>query len=135
MSRLSGYLRQNRWLLVALVAVVPLGFYTKLYSGPWEHWVNNSLGGVFYVIFWSLLLSLLLPEVRRWKVIILIFLITCSLEFMQLWHPPFLERVRSTFLGATLIGNSFVWLDLLHYLLGSLVSVVLLHYLHPFRVS
>jgi hypothetical protein len=34
---------------------------------------------------------------------------TCLLEFLQLWHPPLLEAVRSTFIGRTVLGTSFTW--------------------------
>ena len=37
---------------------------------------------------------------------------------LQLWHPLFLEVIRSTFTGSTLIGTTFVWLDFTHYVIG-----------------
>lgn len=133
MNRLLRYLQQNLWHLATMTVIIPLGFCTKFYAGPWEHWVNNSLGGVLYVIFWSLLLCLLLPRINRWKVTVAVFMITCALEFLQLWHPDFLEWVRSSFIGATLIGNSFVWSDLLYYLFGFLSSLGILQLLHGSR--
>jgi hypothetical protein len=36
---------------------------------------------------------------------------TCCLEFLQLWHPPLLETLRSHFLGATILGTTFEWSD------------------------
>jgi hypothetical protein len=44
------------------------------------------------------------------------------LELLQLWHPPLLEVVRSTFLGHALIGSGFQWSDLPHYAAGALVA-------------
>lgn len=127
MSRFTRFLFQMRWTLLSIAVITPLGFFTKAYSGPMANWVNNSLGGILYVIFWSLLLSVVFFRTRRWIIATIVLLITCCLEFMQLWHPPFLESIRSTFLGVTLIGNSFSWLDLVHYVIGSLFSLVLLH--------
>ncbi|ODS34777.1 MAG: hypothetical protein SCARUB_00037 [Candidatus Scalindua rubra] len=46
--------------------------------------------------------------------------ITCFLEFLQLWHPPFLESIRSTFIGSVLIGTTFTWWDFPHYALVAL---------------
>jgi hypothetical protein len=102
--------------------IIPLGFYSKSYAGPATAWVNNSLGGVLYVIFWSLLYSVIFSRARAWKICSIVMLATCMLEFLQLWHPHFLETIRSTFIGATLIGNSFSWLDQVHYLIGFLVA-------------
>ena len=123
---LQSYISKNKWTLLAIILIVPLGLYTKIYNGPAFNWVNNSLGGVLYVIFWSLLFSLLAAGAKSWKIVGLVFLGTCAIEFLQLWHPPFLETIRSTFIGATLFGNSFSWLDMAHYIIGALASLGLL---------
>jgi glycopeptide antibiotics resistance protein len=123
---LKSYISKKRWTLLAIILIVPLGLYSKIYDGPASNWVNNSLGGVLYVIFWSLLFSLLAARSKSWKIVGLVFLITCAIEFLQLWHPPFMETIRSTFIGATLFGNSFSWLDMAHYIIGALASLGLL---------
>jgi hypothetical protein len=125
-NNFASYIFMKRWTLVAIAMITPLGFYSKFYRGPGSHWVNNSLGGVLYVVFWSLIVSLLFKRARPWTIASLVLLVTCSLEALQLWHPGFLEAIRSTFIGVTLIGNSFSWLDMLHYLVGALASAGLL---------
>ncbi|MEZ5071077.1 MAG: DUF2809 domain-containing protein [Bacteroidales bacterium] len=109
-----------------LVPVTVLGLATKFYEGPGQTWVHNSLGGVFYVMFWILLASLFLAGIRTWKIALWVLLTTVALEFLQLWHPPILQSVRGTFLGAALLGNTFVWRDMLHYLAGALAGLGLL---------
>jgi hypothetical protein len=120
------YLYRRRWTLLCTVLLVPLGFYTKAYSGPASVWVHHSLGGVLYVLFFSLFFSILFPAARPWKIALPVFLGTCGLECLQLWHPPILESLRSTFLGAALLGNSFSWPDLGHYLAGGFLSLGML---------
>jgi len=93
MRKLTDLWRIHRRTLVSLCIVVPIGLYTKRYAGPAACWVNDSLGGVFYEM-------------------------TCLLEFLQLWHPPLLECVRSTWIGRTALGTSFTWLDFPYYLVG-----------------
>jgi len=51
-----------------------------------------------------------------------VFIVTCLLECLQLWHPPFLEVLRSGFIGRTIIGTSFVWSDFIYYVLGCLAG-------------
>jgi len=123
---LNSYISKKKWTLLAIILIVPMGLYSKIYDGPADNWVNNSLGGVLYVIFWSLLFSLLEARSKSCKIVVLVFLITCVIEFLQLWHPPFMETIRSNFIGATLFGNSFSWMDLVHYLIGALASLGLL---------
>jgi hypothetical protein len=42
------------------------------------------------------------------------FLVECS----QLWHPAWLDELRSNGLVALLIGRGFLWEDLLAYVIG-----------------
>lgn len=104
--------------LISLLVIVPVGFYSKFYSGPGSHWVNNSLGGLFYEIFWCLLVFFV-SRTRRIRLVALgVLVVTCCLEFLQLWHPPFLTFLRSYFIGAAILGTTFVWSDFLYYFLG-----------------
>ena len=107
---------------ISLVLLVAAGFYTKVYSGPGAGWVNHSLGGAFYVIFWCLATVLVVPRLAAWPVAAFVVLATCTLEVLQLWHPPFLEWLRSFFVGRTILGSSFDWLDFPYYFLGGVVG-------------
>jgi len=118
-------------LLAALFAITPIGFATKFYTGPFRTWVADSLGGILYEVFWCLAGLFIFQNASSKKVAVWVFGITCLLECMQLWHPPFLETIRSTFIGRTLIGTSFAWLDFPHYAVGSLLGWHLVNSLRP----
>ncbi len=113
--------QRNRTILSILI-IIPIGFASKFYRGPAAAWVNDSLGGVFYVIFWCLVGYLFFPKSKPWKIAAIVLTITCLLECLQLWHPPFLEWLRSYFIGATILGTSFVWSDFPYYFLGSAIG-------------
>lgn len=107
-------------ILIGLLIVVPLGFTFKYYSGPGHEWCNLHGAGVLYEVFWCLIVFFILPRKKRALAIAAgVFVATCSLEFLQLWHPPLLELVRSYRVGVWLIGNGFDWLDFPHYAIGS----------------
>lgn len=98
---------------------MPLGFYLKLYRGPGAHWVNDSFDGALYVAFWCLVVFLLRPRWRPRWIAAGALAGTCMLEFLQLWHPRFLEIVRSYFIGAAILGDTFAWSDFPYYFLGA----------------
>lgn len=110
--------KKVKWILISILIIVPLGIYSKFYSGQAENWVNNSLGGVLYVIFWCLLAFLFLSNTKPWKITAVVFAVTCFLEFLQLWHPPLLEFFRNNFIGRTILGTTFTWSDIPYYLVG-----------------
>ena len=109
-----------RWYIAfGLVVVTPLGFGFKLYSGPGQQWLNNYAAGVLYEVFWILVAFFVRPE-KKWipGIPVGVFVFTSLLEILQLWHPWWLEQIRSTFLGRTLIGTTFSWWDFPHYAAG-----------------
>ena len=116
-------------ILLILILLTPLGFYTKFYAGTLSDWVNNSLGGFLYEVFWCLVILLIIPKTKPYKIALGVFIITCILETLQLWHPPLLQYIRKTFIGRTLIGTSFVWTDFFYYFLGCSVSVIIMNLL------
>jgi hypothetical protein len=115
MSRFRAAVRT----LISIVLVVPAGYFGKRYRGPAAHWVNDSFGGVMYCILWCLVFGLLLPRVRASRIAFGVLTVTCIMEFLQLWHPPFLEYLRSFFLGRTILGSYFDWSDFPYYFAGS----------------
>src|SRR6266702_7766364 len=106
--------------LVSIAIVVLGGLYAKrYYQGPGAGWVRDSLGGVFYEILWCLVFGLLLPRHRPGRIAVGVLVATCVLEFLQLWHPAFLEWLRGFFVGRTILGSYFDWVDFLYYFVGS----------------
>jgi hypothetical protein len=109
--------------LISLAIVIGLG--TKWYQGVFQNWVNGSLGGVVYEIFWCLIFSL--PGIWRKKHIAIgVFVATSMIEFLQLWHLPFLMIIRSTMIGGYLLGNVFKWSDFLYYAIGCWLGFIIL---------
>lgn len=118
---------KQRWLtLLFIILIIPLGFFTKFYTGPAMNWINNSVGGLLYEIFWCLVFYFLYPLFRPFLIALIVLISTCFLEFLQLWHPPFLELIRSNFIGRTILGNAFNCMDFPYYLVGSALGYILL---------
>ncbi len=120
------FLLLRKWILLSLCIVIPLGFWFKFYTGPGEFWFNNYGAGLVYEIFWCLVVFLLVRPVREntVKIAVMVFVVTCLLEVLQLWHPMFLESIRKTFLGSAILGTTFVWWDFPHYVLGSTIGLL-----------
>ena len=115
--------------VILLMIVVPIGFYTKLYSGLGYEWVNNKAGGIFYEIFWCLVFYILIKKAKPKSIAIWVFIITCFLEFVQLIDNSFLNLIRYDFIGRTIIGSSFSWSDFLYYFIGSVGGYYILRFL------
>ncbi len=117
--------------LLSLCLITPLGLYLwSCYEGPYRTWVRFYTTGILYVIFWSLVAFLFWPQRKNvTKIVTVVFLITCLLEFLQLWKPALLQQFRGTFLGAALIGTCFKWNQFPYYIAGSLIAWLWLYLL------
>ena len=117
--------------ILALAVVVPLGFAAKFYSGPGRWWVNNwGPASVPYVLFFMLLVFLLVPRKRAIiPIAVGVCTVTCLLELLQMWQPPWLQAIRTTFLGKALLGNAFSWWDMPAYFIAAALGWWLLHWL------
>lgn len=112
-------------LLIALALITPLGFATKFYQGPGEHIVRSNLGGALYEVFWVLLVLLVWPGLSPFRVAVGVLSVTSVLEVAQLWHPPWLQAIRSTFLGHAVLGSTFAWLDFPWYVAGCILALLI----------
>ena len=113
----------NRGRSLAVLAVVtPLGFLTQVYNGWGSTWAATHAGGFFYVVFWVFVVLALFPSLARGRVVLGVAMVTSALECAQLWHPAFLERMRSSFLGRAVLGTTFDWSDFFYYAAGALAA-------------
>ena len=117
--------------MAALPAVTAVGFAAKYYPGPGRWWVNDwGPASVAYEVFFMLLAFLAVP--RRGAITPIavgVCVVTCVLEFLQLWQPPWLQAARSTLLGKALLGDSFSCWDFPAYPVGCILGWFLLRWL------
>lgn len=111
--------------LLTVLAVTPLGFATKLYSGPGEHWMHLYAGDILYPVFWYFLFLTFFPRFNPYLLAGLNLAFDCLCECTQLLHTPHLESIRSTFIGRTIIGNGFDSHDFYYYIIGNILALVL----------
>jgi hypothetical protein len=120
----------RKYCIYSLMAVTPVGFGFKLYTGPAQRWFNDYGAGLLYEIFWILVVFLIFPKEKLvCKIPVWVFIITCALEILQLWNPWILQAIRSSFFGRALIGTTFAWWDFAHYAFGCFLGWLWLRWL------
>ena len=79
-------------LFAFLVFLVPMAAWVRFRAPVEAQWRDWS-GGAAYVLFWSASVQLLRPGISSRRSTGGVFLVTCGLEFLQLWHPAPLEAL------------------------------------------
>ena len=122
----------SRWhILIALVVVIVLGLAAKNYTGPGHWWVNDwGPASVAYVVFFMLVVFFIFPRPSAaTRIAVIVFLVTCLLEVLQLWQPAWLQTFRSSTPGAALLGTTFSLWDFPAYAVGAILGWFLLRWL------
>lgn len=120
--------RTRRRTALAIPITVAIGLACKFYSGPAANFVNNfGPASVAYVIL--LMLTSFLVRPRRTSIAsiaVMAFLVTCGIEFSQLWHPDWLTSLRGTLPGRLILGTTFNIADFPAYLAGAFIGSLIL---------
>lgn len=107
-----------------MLVLISIGIVSKNYHGAGANWLNNSLGGIIYVIFFACFFSLFYRFSHT--VIIGVFIVSCLIELSQLYKPLWLVTIRTSFVGRYLLGNTYSATDFIYYASGAILAFPLL---------
>lgn len=104
----------------AVIALIALGLLSRRINGIPDV-CGDALWAMMVFCCWRIVLVL-----RPLKIVAVVALITSYLvEFSQILSFDWLVRLRSTFLGHMLLGQGFLWIDLLAYTIGIIVIYII----------
>jgi hypothetical protein len=63
------------------------------------------------------------------RIIIYSLLFCYAIEFSQLYKAPWIDSLRHTLFGRLVLGDTFLWGDLLSYTIGIVIGVLIEKYL------
>jgi hypothetical protein len=109
--------------LIATLSVLA-GLWLR-FDAPISPYLRDGSGGISYVLFFIFAAGALAPRASSSAIAISILAVTCCLEFLQLWHPLWLEACRRTIPGRLLLGTTFEWADFPPYFIGAALGYVL----------
>lgn len=111
-------LRKRAVYLIAMLVVMLLGLTSRAYAQTLpEFWANHA-GDALWAAMVYLLFRLLLPDYRTWTCAIGAVLFSFGIEFSQLYRAEWIDALRSTTLGALVLGHGFLAIDLIRYTVG-----------------
>lgn len=110
-------------LLGACAIAAAIGVASKLYAGPGRALVVGQFEDFFGTLFLILFPRLLLPRIPLARIVVAVLAIVVAIELSQLLEGGWIAHVRTTWLGAHVLGTDFEWADLLAYGLGAAAAV------------
>jgi hypothetical protein len=120
----TDHARVVKVFIMSIVLITAL--YTKSYEGLYYQFIHDHIGGVLYVLFGSLFVSLFFPRLHLGWSTGIAFAGTCALEFVQWLQLPFMAKLTQYKAMAYLFGTSYNAEDFIYYVVGGLLSLFVL---------
>ena len=84
-----------------------------------------AVGDILYAVMMYFIVRFLFVKSSKNFVAITSLLICFSIEFLQLYQDSWIVEIRSTTFGHLVLGQGFLWSDLLAYTFGILIAYIL----------
>jgi hypothetical protein len=112
-------MRKRRILYFSLyLAIIPMGLATRKMPQLFHPWIAEYGGDTLWAAMFVFLFRAIWPRPPLWKVAVGTSLFATAIEISQLYHAPWIDTIRKTFLGSMLLGFGFLWSDLGCYFAG-----------------
>lgn len=114
-------LKNNRlYYISALLITLILGVLSRKITG-----IPLFIGDVLHAVLIYFGLRFLFIHLKTHKTFLLSLLFCFSIEILQLVQIDWLIAIRKTTLGHYILGEGFLWLDLLCYIMGTLMAFLI----------
>ena len=115
--------------LIIMIVITAFGLPARTIQDKLPSWYVQYFGDYLWAMLLFFGFALLLRNADTIKVLIVTLLFTYSIEVTQLFHPQWLEYLRSIKLFGLIFGFSFLWSDIVAYTLGISTGALIEHFL------
>lgn len=110
--------RRRGWIAALALAVILVGLGSRSEGLPLPAWVARYAGDTLWAVLVFLLLACLMPRRPTLTLAGAALLIAFGVELLQLYQTPWLDAIRSTLPGRLVLGQGFLFSDLVCYSVG-----------------
>lgn len=110
--------------LIALALIILSGLLSREVD-----WLPEETGDALWAIMVFCLLRVIFPMGRLLHIALGSLAVSYCVEFSQLIRWPWLVEFRSTTIGHLMLGQGFLWSDLIAYTIGILLFCILTDYI------
>ena len=110
--------RDTRIYLLIMFVITAFGLPARIVQDQLPTWYVLYFGDYLWAMLLFFVFALVLRNMSTFKVAITTLLFTYIIEISQLFHPQWLDYLRSMKLCALVLGYGFLWSDIVAYTLG-----------------
>ena len=115
--------RDRRVYSLAFVTTIILGLASRRFGHSLPHFIAEYAGDALWATMVFFGLAFAFPKKSTLWLAVTALSISFAVEFSQMYHAPWIDSIRHTTLGALVLGQGFLWSDLLCYTAGVAFAV------------
>jgi len=104
--------------ICAVIIVIVLGLSSRAFTDHLPLFISRHAGDALWGSMVYLGFRFLLTKHTRSLSLLLGLLFSFAIEFSQLYQGEWINGVRSTVAGGLILGQGFLWIDLIRYAAG-----------------
>lgn len=108
-----------------IVAVVILGLSSRHFAIHLPKWVGLYFGDCLWALMIFLIIGFLFRTKETKWIAVFAILFCYLIEVSQLYHSVWIDNIRNTRIGGLVLGQGFLWSDLISYFIGVATGAIL----------
>ncbi len=120
----SKHDRNRLWYAIAILAVIGAGLASRRYLWLFPEFMGTYPGDALWALMVFPGWGIIFPGISTIRLAVYALAKSSVDECSQLYHAPWIDSIRSTFPEHIILGEGFVWLDLVAYTIGIFVGVL-----------
>lgn len=110
---------------ISIILVMLLGLGSRRFSNYLPKWLALYAGDILWALMVFLGIGFIFKSWSSLKVAIAAVIFSFTVEFSQLYHSPWIDGIRRTRLFGLILGCGFLWSDLVCYMAGIIIGVII----------
>jgi len=111
-------LKSRIYYFIIFLSIIFLGILSRKIS-----FIPLWVGDFLYAVMIYFLVRIFLPFKKAFLIALISLLICYGIEFLQLYQAEWIIELRKTLFGRYVLGQGFLWSDILAYTFGITVSL------------
>ncbi|WP_313638644.1 DUF2809 domain-containing protein [Paenibacillus sp.] len=131
MNKRLNYLKERLLYICICFIVIALGLSSRTFSEQLPLFVSRHFGDALWGSMVYFMFRVLLVNRKLWIAFVWSLMFSFGIEFSQLYQAEWINSIRATVLGGLIFGKGFLWIDLVRYTVGIMLSYGLDQYFRP----
>jgi hypothetical protein len=111
--------------VILFLLTIPIGLATRKQPQWFYKPIAEYGGDILWATLFFFFFRFFFPAKKLGQIALYTYAFAVAIEVSQLYHAPWIDTIRVTFLGKMILGFGFLWSDIVCYGIGVLLGWIL----------